>query len=71
MGKLASLTSADNYFEDFEVGQVIRFESVPGYPSLPLDAVDEELSDEPADEESPEPADEESVDDEEEAPSED
>lgn len=24
MGKLASLTSADNYFEDFEVGQVIR-----------------------------------------------
>jgi len=24
MGKLASLTSPDNYFEDFEVGQVIR-----------------------------------------------
>ncbi|MEK9822302.1 MAG: MaoC family dehydratase [Gammaproteobacteria bacterium] len=24
MGKLASLTSADNYFEDFKVGQVIR-----------------------------------------------
>lgn len=24
MGKLASLTSNDNYFEDFEVGQVIR-----------------------------------------------
>ena len=24
MGKLASLTSSDNYFEDFEVGQVIR-----------------------------------------------
>ena len=24
MGKLANLTSSDNYFEDFEVGQVIR-----------------------------------------------
>ena len=24
MGKLANLTSTDNYFEDFEVGQVIR-----------------------------------------------
>ena len=24
MGKLASLTSSDNYFEDFQVGQVIR-----------------------------------------------
>ena len=24
MGKLASLTSSDNYYEDFEVGQVIR-----------------------------------------------
>ena len=24
MGKLAQLTSADNYFEDFEVGQMIR-----------------------------------------------
>ena len=24
MGKLANLTSPDNYFEDFEVGQVIR-----------------------------------------------